>query len=131
MIRGIEDVYYYVADRERAVRFYTEVLGFQVVYQDEVWTGLVFPDDPSPDPVKVGLLAINAPIPEAKVQIGERTIYPGATLSLRTDDIQADVQRLHELGVPIVREPDQGDWGAAALFTDPDGNVLMFYQRPA
>ena len=38
MITGVQDVYYNVEDMERALAFYTEVLGCVRVSGDEYWT---------------------------------------------------------------------------------------------
>lgn len=129
-ITAIEDVFYYVSDMERAIAFYTTVLPFQVVFRDPIWSGLVLAGDPSPDPVKLGLLAIADPVPQLIEQRGDRQLYAGGTLSLRTNDVAAEVVRLQELGVTILELLSPGDWGAGALFLDPDGNRLMLYQAP-
>jgi len=129
-LTAIEDVFYYVSDMERAIAFYTSVLPFRLVFRDPVWSGLVMTNDPSPDPVKLGLLAIEGPVPQHVEQRGERQLFAGGTLSLRTDDVVADVSRLRALGVTILEVLAPGDWGAGALFLDPDGNRLMLYQPP-
>jgi len=38
MITGVQDIYYYVSDMARAVRFYCDVLKLSVVHQDKSWT---------------------------------------------------------------------------------------------
>jgi len=51
----------------------------------------------------------------------------GATLTLRSTDIETDVEYLRKNGVPIVRRSDN-DWGRLAVFRDPDGNLLKLMQ---
>ena len=131
MITAIEDIYYYVSDRTRAVEFYTGILGFRVVFQDDVWTGLVLEVDTNPDPVKLGLLSIGAPVPQHSTEINGRPVHAGGTLSLRSDNIAADYDAMQARMVTIVRPLEQGEWGSAFLLADPDGNVLMVYQAPA
>ena len=40
------------------------------------------------------------------------------------DDVMATAAELKARGVEFVQEPQQADWGTAAVFKDPDGNVF-------
>lgn len=51
--------------------------------------------------------------------------------SLRTKDIQATYQVLHDRGVEFVGPPTQQSWGGVlAHFKDPEGNVLTLLGEP-
>jgi catechol-2,3-dioxygenase len=116
MIVGVQDVYYNVADMQRAVRFYTEVLGLELVESSSHWTSL------SAGGVRVGLHWSGG----SSVPITPRDAhgaYCGATLTLRTDDLAQDRRRLEAAGAPILGEQD-APWGQLLVFEDPDRNVL-------
>ena len=50
-------------------------------------------------------------------------------LVLASDNVDADVERLRAIGVPVVTEPaDRPDWGIrTAHFRDPSGNLIEIY----
>jgi len=51
---------------------------------------------------------------------------------LQVRDVRAEVTRLVERGVPIVREPRQEFWGLIeAWIADPDGTPIVLVQVPA
>ncbi|MGD9711572.1 MAG: VOC family protein [Thermomicrobiales bacterium] len=50
-------------------------------------------------------------------------------ICLRSDDIHADVERLRDAGVPIVKEVKEGlDHNLQAWIADPDGNKIELMQ---
>lgn len=111
-------------DLDRAVAFYTELLGSPPVARYDP-PGLVFFDL---DGVRL-LLELGA---------------PSAMLYLQVSDIQAVIERLRTAGVPIVGEPHVifthpddtlGPAGTAewqAFITDSEGNTVgLVEQRPA
>jgi len=53
-------------------------------------------------------------------------------VNLAVDDIHAMHDRLASSGVPIVRPPEQEDWGGwVCTLEDPDGNLVQLFQLPA
>jgi catechol-2,3-dioxygenase len=116
MIVGVQDVYYNVADMQRAVRFYTEVLGLELLESDPHWSSL------SLGGLRVGLHWSGG----SSVPLTPRDAhgaYCGATLTLRTDDLAEDRRKLADAGAPILGEQD-APWGQLLVFEDPDRNVL-------
>jgi len=102
MIVGVQDVYVYVADMERAIRFYRDLLGLH-------GTG-------------------GKPVPAIPRDAGGAKA--GATLTLRSTKLNEDVYRLRSVGVRFLGDITRADWGAVAAFEDPDGNVLKLMQPP-
>lgn len=122
MLVGVQDVYYNVQDMERAVAFYRDVLGMRVVDCNPWWSSLEFFG------TRIGLHGTgNAPVPP--VPRDAHGALAGATLTLRSTDLDADVAYLKRNGVAVLGTRDN-DWGRLALFTDPEGNLLKLMQPP-
>jgi uncharacterized glyoxalase superfamily protein PhnB len=52
------------------------------------------------------------------------------TLMLEVDDVDAEYERLKELGVEFVKPPQTHPWGSRSLwFRDPDGHIIDFFSR--
>lgn len=120
MIKGVQDVYYNVSNMERAATFYRDVLGMKLMVSSPYWTALEIGG------VRVGLhWSGGARVPE--VRCDTHGAYSGATLTLLSDDIAEDTQRLITHGVEIVGQLDE-EWGTLTVFKDPDGNILKLMQ---
>jgi uncharacterized glyoxalase superfamily protein PhnB len=106
------------ADLPRAVAFYRDRFGFEEHYR--------FPDETSPEFVVVvlgqfslGLSAVDEIAPPGRV-----------ALWLYCDDVDAEIARLREAGVELVKEPEDQAWGERmATVVDPDGNEIYIGQR--
>ena len=115
MITGIQDFYYSVTDAKRAVRFYVEALQMKVVAESEYWIAL------DCHGVKIGLHPEDHAIPV--VPRDSHGAHAGGTLTLKSNNIKEDRERLERFGAKILGEADQ-PWGHMLVFEDPDGNVL-------
>ena len=116
MIQGIQDVYYNVKDMERAVNFYTEVLGMKLVHKDKYWSSLECGG------VGIGLhWTEDNDIPH--VPRDSHGAHAGATLTLKSTDIPQDKEFLEKADTKILGETD-APWGHMLVFEDLDGNVL-------
>jgi catechol 2,3-dioxygenase-like lactoylglutathione lyase family enzyme len=119
----------YVDDQDRAERFYTEVLGFQVKTSapygaGERWLSVVTPEEP--DGVELVLHLADAAA-RAFQQASREAGRP--VLSLRTDDCQRDAEGLKAKGVVFVKEPARMAYGGMdAVFADTCGNLLNLHQ---
>jgi catechol 2,3-dioxygenase-like lactoylglutathione lyase family enzyme len=119
----------YVDDQDRAERFYTEVLGFQVKTSapygaGERWLSVVAPEEPGG--VELVLHLADAPA-RAFQQASRDAGRP--VLSLRTDDCQRDAEGLKAKGVVFVKEPARMAYGGLdAVFDDTCGNLLNLHQ---
>ena len=108
-LKGADLVYFFVSDMERAVSFYRDALGLQLVYRSgEDWAQF------EAGPVQLGL--------HASAQ-GEHR--PGGTLAFRVDDLDSSRVALAARGISFT--PEGGGEGGEPRFVefrDPDGNVL-------
>jgi catechol 2,3-dioxygenase-like lactoylglutathione lyase family enzyme len=120
MITGIQDIYYSVTDTKRAINFYTEALGMKLVFATEHWIAL------DCHGVRVGLHPEDKAIPV--VPRDSHGAHAGATLTLKSDNITEDRQRIEKFGAKILGE-DDAEWGHMLVFEDLDGNVLKL-MRP-
>jgi predicted enzyme related to lactoylglutathione lyase len=119
----------HVDDQDQAEQFYTQVLGFQVntsaAYGPvERWLSVVSPEDP--EGVELALHLADDPA-RAFQQASRQAGRP--VLSLRTDDCQAEAERLKANGVVFAKEPwRRDDGGIDAVFADSCGNLLNLHQ---
>nr|WP_274636606.1 VOC family protein [Microbacterium bovistercoris] len=108
-----------VADQERALQFYRDVLGFEVradnAFGDQRWLS-VAPPGSTVD------FTLHPPFPG---QAG-----PGwqQGIVLHTDDIAGVIGALRDAGVQV-SDPESVGWGTQAQFADPDGNGFVLLQQ--
>lgn len=105
-------VYYHVADMEKSIAFYRDVLGFRLTSRDYVARFDLG-----------GVLFELVPNPPDNVLSGTGN----ARLSLGASDIRQATRELQARGVattPIKDEPG----GLLSFFKDPDGNELCLWQ---
>ena len=117
-----------VDDQDKAVTFYTEVLGFvekaDIPIGGHRWRTVVSPDGP-----EVIELALE-PISFLPSRTYQESLFRAGTpaIAFASDDLQAECVRLKEAGVVFRDEP--ADVGAAAhvLFEDTCGNLIRLYR---
>ncbi|MGW5094079.1 VOC family protein [Streptomyces nodosus] len=104
-----------VIDQDRALRFYTELLGFQVAADLDLPQGRWL--QVAPEGAQT-VFTLSGP--------GTGDFEPGSTrgIMLLTTDVDADCARLAGAGVSV-QGPDDLPWGRMASFQDPDGNGLL------
>ncbi len=118
----------FVNDQDKALRFYTEILGF-VKKQDFPagefkWLTVVSPD--GPDDVELLLEPNDNPVASTYQQaIYEQGI---AQASFATEDVQAEFERLSQLGVRFTMEPTTAGGIIQAVLDDTCGNLIHLYQ---
>ncbi|WP_018785624.1 VOC family protein [Micromonospora sp. CNB394] len=118
----------YVDDQAKALRFYTEVLGFvkktDVPTGEYRWLTVVSPD--TPDGVEL-LLEPDAH-PAAKA-FKEALAADGIPLTqFAVDDVAAEHDRLRGLGVLFTQEPVAMGPVTTAVFDDTCGNLIQIAQ---
>jgi catechol 2,3-dioxygenase-like lactoylglutathione lyase family enzyme len=119
-----------VDDQDKALRFYTEVLGFRKKTEvplggDHRWLTVVSPEDPDgvelvlePDghpavgPFKAALVADGIPF-----------------TSFAVCDVHAETERLKRLGVVFTQEPAQMGPVTTAVLDDTCGNLIQITSR--
>jgi catechol 2,3-dioxygenase-like lactoylglutathione lyase family enzyme len=117
-----------VEDQDRALKFYTEILGFvkkaEIPVGDYKWLTVVSPDEP--DGAEL-LLEPNAN-PAAKIY-QEKLYEQGIPLtSFAVDDIQGEYDRLIDLGVEFKMVPTDIGTATVTVLDDTCGNLIQLYQ---
>ncbi|MFI9605238.1 VOC family protein [Streptomyces sp. NPDC052043] len=104
-----------VSDQDRALRFYTDVLGFEVTADRDMPQGRWLQVAPAGAQT---VFTLSGP--------GMGGFEPGSVrgIMLVTTDVDADCARLAQAGVSV-QGPDDLPWGRMASFSDLDGNGLM------
>jgi catechol 2,3-dioxygenase-like lactoylglutathione lyase family enzyme len=118
-----------VDDQSKALKFYTEVLGFvkkrEIPMGEYRWLTVVSPE--RPDSVEL-LLEPNAH-PAAKV-FQKALFDDGKPLTMFTvDDVNREYERMMALGVAFRTKPTKMGPVTIAVFEDTCGNLLQLVQR--
>ncbi|MFF5985258.1 VOC family protein [Streptomyces olindensis] len=121
----------FVDDQEKALRFYTDVLGFvkkhDVPVGTDRWLTVVSPEDP--DGTELLLEPSGHPaVPPYKTALVEDGI-PAASFAV--DDVPAEYERLRGLGVTFTQEPLEMGPITAAVLDDTCGNLIQIVHTKA
>ena len=121
----------YVDDQEKAVRFYTDVLGFvkkgdftQGPYR---WLTVTSADEP--DGTELQLALNDNPAGKAYQQALFQQSQPAAMFY--TKDVQADYDRIKAKGAEFTAPPAQAGWGSMTILNDTCGNLIQITQLAA
>jgi catechol 2,3-dioxygenase-like lactoylglutathione lyase family enzyme len=114
-----------VDDQDKALRFYTEVLGFKpkadVPVGEHRWITVVSPEDPD----GTELLLEPDAHPAAK-PFKEALVADGIPFTaFAVDDVRAEFERLRGLGVRFTQEPTEMGPVTTAVFDDTCGNLIQ------
>jgi catechol 2,3-dioxygenase-like lactoylglutathione lyase family enzyme len=134
MITKISHVNVFVLDQERAKKFYTETLGFEV-RSDANMEGIRWLTvGPKAQPDINILLARPAPpmFSEEDAEALRGLVAKGSMAGgvIETDDCRATFRDLKGKGVTFLQEPVERPYGIEALFRDDSGNWFSLTQRP-
>jgi len=118
----------FVDDQERALVFYTEVLGFAKKADMPIgqfrWLTVVSPDEP--DGTELLLEPDDNPAAKAFQQAIFAQGIPG--IAFAVDDVHGEYARLTQRGVRFTQEPVQMGDVMLAIFADTCGNLIQLYQ---
>jgi catechol 2,3-dioxygenase-like lactoylglutathione lyase family enzyme len=119
-----------IDDYDKALHFYTEIMGF-VKKQDMPlgggarWITVVSPQEPDGTEL---LLEPNAEYPAMKA-LKEALVKDSIPFTaFEVDDIQKEYERLRKLGVSFTMEPTNMGPVSAAVLDDTCGNLIQLYQ---
>jgi catechol 2,3-dioxygenase-like lactoylglutathione lyase family enzyme len=117
-----------VDDQEKALRFYTDVLGFEKKTEmpagEYRWLTVVSPGDPD------GTELVLEPDSEAARVFKKSLASDGIPYTaFAVDDIAAEFDRLKQLGVRFIQEPTDLGMISTAVFDDTCGNLIQIEQR--
>ncbi|ASR34955.1 bleomycin resistance protein [Prauserella marina] len=115
----------YVDDQDKALRFYTGVLGFvkktEIPLGEARWLTVVSPEDPE----GTELLLEPDGHPATK-PFKEALVADGVPLtSFAVDDVEKEHERLRELGVIFTQAPLTMGGVTTAVFDDTCGNLIQ------
>jgi predicted enzyme related to lactoylglutathione lyase len=118
----------YVDDQDKALRFYTEVLGFakkadfsQGPYR---WLSVGSPEEP--DGTQLQLALNNNPAANAYQQALFQQNQPAAMFF--TDDVQGDYERMKARGAEFTMPPTDVTASTIAMLKDTCGNLIQVTQ---
>jgi catechol 2,3-dioxygenase-like lactoylglutathione lyase family enzyme len=119
-----------VDDQERALRFYTDVLGFvkkrDMPLGEARWLTVVSPDDPD----GTELLLEPDEHPAAR-PFKEALVSDGIPFtSFAVEDVNAEFDRLRSLGVRFTQEPAEMGPTKTAVLDDTCGNLIQIASVP-
>ena len=122
-----------IADYDKALKFYTEVLGFVKKHdiplgQGARWLTVVSREEPDGTEL---LLEPNADYPAMKA-LKESLVKDGIPFTaFQVDDIQQEYARMKKLGVEFTMEPTNVGMSTVAIFDDTCGNLIQIFQVTA
>jgi predicted enzyme related to lactoylglutathione lyase len=126
---GLSSVY--VDDQDKALKFYTEVLGF--VKKSDIpvgkfrWLTVVSPEEPN------GTELLLEPSDNPATKTFKKAIFEQRIplTSFAVEDIQKEYERMKKLGVNFAMEPTEMGPVTVAVFDDTCGNLIQLYQVTA
>jgi lactoylglutathione lyase len=110
----------FVADIERSIRFYRDVIGLPFKFANESYGEF------ATEGAKFALFA-RSHLPELigrSAPPGEAP-WPQGEVAFMVEDVDSEHERLLAAGVPVLAPPTDRPWGERTLHVaDPDGNVV-------
>lgn len=119
-----------IDDYDKALHFYTEILGFEKKHDIEMgngdrWITVVSPADPNGTEL---LLEPNAEYPAMKA-LKTALVSDGIPFTaFEVDDVQSEYDRLRQLGVNFTMEPTDAGESTIAALDDTCGNLIQIYE---
>jgi predicted enzyme related to lactoylglutathione lyase len=117
-----------VDDQDKALKFYTQVLGFikkqDIPVGEFKWLTVVSPEEPE------GTELVLEPDDNPASKAFKKSIYEQGIpfTALQVDDIQKEYERMQALGVKFTQPPIQMGPVSQAVFDDTCGNLIQIYQ---
>jgi len=119
-----------IDDYDKALKFYTEVMGFVkkhdiLLGEGARWITVVSPEEPECTEL---LLEPNASYPAMKA-LKESLVQDGIPFTaFEVGNLEKEYERMKSLGVEFTMEPTNMGMTSAAVFDDTCGNLIQIYQ---
>lgn len=118
-----------VDDQDKALKFYTEILGF--VKKNDIpvgkfrWLTVVSPEEPE------GTELLLEPNDNPAARTFQETLYSQRIplTAFFVDDIQKEYERMKNIGVKFAQEPTKMETVIIAVFDDTCGNLIQMIQN--
>jgi catechol 2,3-dioxygenase-like lactoylglutathione lyase family enzyme len=117
-----------VDDQEKALKFYTDVLGFvkknDIPMGDARWLTVVSPHNPD------GVQLVLEPMKFAPARTYQQALFDAGIpfTAFSVSDLEAEYERLKKAGVTFKMQPAKMGPVTAALFDDTCGNLIQIVQ---
>jgi lactoylglutathione lyase len=118
MITHVKLVGLFVKDQDRALDFYSNKLGFEVLANEPYGDGARWIEVAPPGAQT--RLALSQPPKDMEDRVGKFS-----QIIFTCDDVRATYEELRQRGVTFTQEPEEQPWGVHAQFADPDGNTFV------
>ena len=118
----------YVDDQNRALRFYTEVMGFakKADFSNGPYRWLTVASPEEPDGTELQLALNNNPAAQAYQQAIFQQGQPAAMFF--TDDVKGDYERINARGAEFTMPPTDVPFSTIAMLKDTCGNIIQLTQ---
>src|SRR5579862_7879255 len=118
----------YVDDQEKALRFYTDVLGFvkKTDFSQGPYRWLTVASAEDPDGIELQLALNNNPAAKTFQQALFQQSQPA--MMFFTDDLQADYERMKARGAEFTMPPKDVTASKIAILNDTCGNLIQITQ---
>jgi predicted enzyme related to lactoylglutathione lyase len=118
----------FVDDQEKALRFYTEVLGFtkKADFSNGPYRWLTVASPDEPDGTQLQLALNNNPAAKTYQQAVFQQSQPAANFV--TDDIKGDYERIMARGAVFTMPPTDVTGSTIAMLNDTCGNLIQLTQ---
>ncbi|WP_248908143.1 VOC family protein [Halocatena marina] len=122
-----------VDDQQKALEFYTNVLGFEKKTDEPVgeasWLTVVGPN--SHDGVELLLEPTQNPIVAEELEAYREALVTNGIpwTTFGCEDVEAEYERLSEQGVEFTQEPMTAGGVTTAVFDDTCGNLIQIHQQ--
>jgi predicted enzyme related to lactoylglutathione lyase len=118
----------YVGDQDKALRFYTEVLGFakKADFSNGPFRWLTVTSPDEPDGTELQLALNNNPAAKAYQQAMFQQSQPAAMFF--TDDVKGDYERIKDRGAEFTMPPTDVTASIIAMLKDTCGNLIQLTQ---
>jgi predicted enzyme related to lactoylglutathione lyase len=118
----------FVDDQEKALHFYTEVLGFakKADYSQGPFRWLTVTSPEDPDGVELQLALNNSPAAKTYQQAVFQQKQPAANFF--TDDVKGEYERIQARGAEFTMPPTDVTGATIAVLNDTCGNLIQLTQ---
>ena len=132
MITNVSLVSVWVTDLDKALAFYTDVLGFEArdditLGEDFRWVTVGHPSQPE---LQLHLTTPSKPLSDDLIAAMTRAQAEGGLpgVGLHVDDCRLTYKELSAKGVEFIQEPQDRPYGVEALMRDNSGNWIVLVE---
>jgi catechol 2,3-dioxygenase-like lactoylglutathione lyase family enzyme len=120
MIKGIKFASVPTRNQEKALKFFTEKLGFQILtdqpFGNQRW-------------IELGIPAADTNVVLFTSPGHEQMIGQFQPIVFWSDDVRSTYKEMTAKGVEFLHPPKTEHWGTSAIFKDEDGNQFLISSR--